>query len=100
MKIDNAVAIVTGAGSGLGKATAIELVARGATVIGVDLPGTAEAVEASGALYAPADVADADAVAAAIDIASAHGPLRILVHCAGRDGSLRVVDRDGSPGSL
>ncbi|MGY1650607.1 SDR family NAD(P)-dependent oxidoreductase [Geodermatophilus sp. SYSU D01119] len=27
-------------------------------------------------------------------------PLRTLVHCAGRGGALRVVDRDGRPGSL
>jgi NAD(P)-dependent dehydrogenase (short-subunit alcohol dehydrogenase family) len=28
------------------------------------------------------------------------GPLRILVHCAGRGGALRLVDREGNPGSL
>ncbi|HZH45125.1 MAG TPA: SDR family NAD(P)-dependent oxidoreductase, partial [Roseococcus sp.] len=30
----------------------------------------------------------------------AMGPVRILVHCAGRGGALRIVERDGAPGSL
>ena len=37
---------------------------------------------------------------AAFDAAEARGPLRILVHCAGRGGAVRLVDRDGLPGSL
>jgi NAD(P)-dependent dehydrogenase (short-subunit alcohol dehydrogenase family) len=39
-------------------------------------------------------------VQAALDLAEGHGPLRVLVHCAGRGGPVRVVERDGSPGSL
>jgi hypothetical protein len=36
------------------------------------------------------------ALAAAADV----GPLRAVVHCAGRGGPVRVVNKDGSPGSL
>ena len=38
MDIRDSTAVVTGAASGLGAATAAELVARGARVIGLDLP--------------------------------------------------------------
>lgn len=100
MRIDGAAAIVTGAGSGLGRATAAALVERGAKVVGVDLAGTEDAIRATGARPAFADVADSDAVAAAIATAGESGPLRILVHCAGRDGAVRLVDRDGRPGDL
>ena len=37
---------------------------------------------------------------AALDLAEERGPIRALVHCAGRGGTVRVVERDGSPGSL
>ncbi|MDO7882354.1 SDR family NAD(P)-dependent oxidoreductase [Salinibacterium soli] len=100
MRIERSVAIVTGAGSGLGRGTALELVHRGAVVVGIDLPGTEDAISRTGAVPATADVADPDAVATAVATASELGPLRILVHCAGRDGAVRLVDRDGSPGSL
>lgn len=100
MKIDGSVAVVTGAGSGLGRATTAALHARGALVVGVDLPASGDAVLAAGGRFAAADVADAESVSAAIGIAESLGPLRILVHCAGRDGAVRVVDRSGEPGSL
>ncbi len=35
-----------------------------------------------------------------MDTADQLAPLRTLVHCAGRGGAMRVVDRDGKPGSL
>jgi NAD(P)-dependent dehydrogenase (short-subunit alcohol dehydrogenase family) len=36
----------------------------------------------------------------AFDLAKSRAPLRALVHCAGRGATVRVVERDGSPGSL
>jgi NAD(P)-dependent dehydrogenase (short-subunit alcohol dehydrogenase family) len=50
--------------------------------------------------FAPADVRDEAAVNAALDQAEAAATLRVLVHCAGRGGAIRLVDRDGNPGSL
>ena len=43
MQVTNTAAIVTGAASGLGAATAAELAARGARVYGFDLPAAVEA---------------------------------------------------------
>jgi NAD(P)-dependent dehydrogenase (short-subunit alcohol dehydrogenase family) len=100
MRIAGSVAVVTGAGSGLGRATATELVARGARVVGLDLEGHADAVEATGSRFASADVGDADSVARAFEAAAELGPLRILVHCAGRADAVRVLDKEGAPGSL
>jgi NAD(P)-dependent dehydrogenase (short-subunit alcohol dehydrogenase family) len=37
---------------------------------------------------------------AVFDAAEEFGPLRALVHCAGRGGPIRVVDRNGQPGPL
>jgi NAD(P)-dependent dehydrogenase (short-subunit alcohol dehydrogenase family) len=34
------------------------------------------------------------------DAAEANGPLRVTVHCAGRGGALRILDKEGEPGSL
>lgn len=102
MKLDNATAIVTGGASGLGLATARRFVERGVPTVIIDLPtsdGERVAKELGGsARFGPADVADADAVSRALDLAE--GPIRALVHCAGRGGTVRVVERDGQPGSL
>ncbi|MFE7421080.1 SDR family NAD(P)-dependent oxidoreductase [Rhodococcus sp. NPDC057529] len=104
MILENASAIVTGGASGLGLATARQLVGRGVFTVLVDLPTSpgAEVVADLGdhCAFAPADVADPEAVAAAVKMASDQAPLRALVHCAGRGGTVRVVDRAGEPGSL
>jgi NAD(P)-dependent dehydrogenase (short-subunit alcohol dehydrogenase family) len=104
MQVSGSVAIVTGGASGLGLATVDRLLKEGAQVVIVDLPGSngAEVAAERGdaAKFVAADVRDADQVQAAVDAAEAMGPLRILVHCAGRGGALRLVDREGNPGSL
>ncbi len=98
MKLAGAAAIVTGGGSGLGKATAEAFAAKGARVAVFDR--NAEAAEsvakAIGGLALAGDVADsASAEAALARAAAAHGPARILVNCAGIGVAKRVVGRDG-----
>ncbi|MEW2354443.1 SDR family NAD(P)-dependent oxidoreductase [Spirillospora sp. NPDC029432] len=102
MEVNGTSAVVTGGASGLGAATAARLAERGARVVILDLPGSAgEAVAADlGGDFAPADVNDTAAVEAALDLAESRGPLRSVVHCAGRGGPVRLVGRDGKPGSL
>jgi NAD(P)-dependent dehydrogenase (short-subunit alcohol dehydrogenase family) len=104
MQVNGSVAIVTGGASGLGLATVDRLLKEGAQVVIVDLPssqGAEVAAERGGAAqFVAADVRDPDQVQAAVDAAEQIGPLRILVHCAGRGGALRLVDREGNPGSL
>ena len=94
--------VVTGGASGLGLATARTLAAKGAHVVLLDLPSSAGSERAAelGGAFAPGDVTSPDDVAAALDAAEAVAPLRALVHCAGRGGALRLVDRDGNPGDL
>jgi NAD(P)-dependent dehydrogenase (short-subunit alcohol dehydrogenase family) len=104
MDIDGISAVVTGGASGLGLATARRLVAGGANVVVADLPasaGEAVALELGDrARFVAADVTNEEQMAAVYDAAEQNGPLRALVHCAGRGGAVRLVDRDGSPGSL
>ncbi len=104
MKIDGISVVVTGGASGLGLATAKRFLAAGANVVIVDLPSSpGEQVAAelgARASFAPADVTSEDEVGSALDAAEALGPLRAVLHCAGRGGTLRVVDKHGNPGSL
>lgn len=87
-KFQPAVSIVTGAGSGIGRAIAAELVRRGSHVVVADLDGeaarrTASALGAS-ASAATVDVADADAVRALVDgVVAEHGRLDVMVNNAG-----------------
>ena len=102
MNVQGAVAIVTGGASGLGLASARRLAAAGARLLIVDLatsPGAEVAAELGGE-FAIADVADEASMGAAVAQAEAMGPVRVLVHCAGRGGALRILERDGAPGSL
>jgi NAD(P)-dependent dehydrogenase (short-subunit alcohol dehydrogenase family) len=97
-------ALVTGGASGLGLATVKRLIAQGAKVVIADLPtsnGEAIARELGDAVrFVPADVTSESQMIAACDAAEALAPLRVLVNCAGRGGALRLVEKDGSPGSL
>ncbi|MFL7962142.1 NAD(P)-dependent dehydrogenase, short-chain alcohol dehydrogenase family [Pseudomonas sp. NFACC15-1] len=104
MNIRGMAAVVTGGASGLGRATAEKLLAQGAKVVIADLPSSdGEAVaRALGAdcAFVPADVTDEAQMLQVFKTASALAPLRATVHCAGRGGPVRVVDKDGEPGSL
>lgn len=104
MELANLSALVTGGASGLGLATAKRLVARGIPVVIVDFNEErgANAIAELGdkARYVKADVTDPDQMNQAFDLAESLGTLRALVHCAGFGGPVRVVEKDGSPGSL
>jgi NAD(P)-dependent dehydrogenase (short-subunit alcohol dehydrogenase family) len=102
MEIAGNSALVTGGASGLGLGTARALAKAGAKVTILDLPGSAgvEMAAEIGGTFVAADVTDTAQVEAALDAAEAQGPLRVVVHCAGRGGPVRLVEKDGSPGSL
>jgi NAD(P)-dependent dehydrogenase (short-subunit alcohol dehydrogenase family) len=104
MKIAGNVAVITGGASGLGRATAERLLKEGAHVVLADLPssdGEAVARELGGTTrFLAADVTDEAQMEAVFDAADELGTLRAVVHCAGRGGPLRVVDKNGMPGSL
>jgi NAD(P)-dependent dehydrogenase (short-subunit alcohol dehydrogenase family) len=99
MDINNTVALVTGGASGLGLATAHALLAAGGKVVLLDLPGSrGEEVAAElgdSVRFAPADVRDAEAVQAAVDVASELGDLRIAVNCAGTGDAIKTVGKQG-----
>lgn len=96
MDITGTSAIVTGAASGLGAATAAQLIERGAKVVGIDLPGGIEkAPQVEGLTYVAADVTNEDEVRAAVARAAEIAPPRTVVNCAGIGPSARVVGRNG-----
>jgi 3-hydroxyacyl-CoA dehydrogenase/3-hydroxy-2-methylbutyryl-CoA dehydrogenase len=98
MQIGGAGALVAGGASGLGAATSRALAGAGAEVVIADLDAEkGEALaEEIGATFRAADVTDAEAVAAAVEIAaSAAGGLRISVCCAGIGWAERVAHRGG-----
>ena len=102
MDIHEGVAVVCGGASGLGLASSQRLRSDGALVTIVDLPNSdgASIAKALGARFVGADVTDENQLAAAFDEAEQDGPLRALVHTAGRGVRIRVLDKQGSPGSL
>ncbi|WP_033338415.1 bifunctional aldolase/short-chain dehydrogenase [Catenuloplanes japonicus] len=92
------VALVTGAASGIGRACALALHARGAAVIGVDVsPAVAQVLPGPGYRGVVADVTDPDALAGALTVgAETFGGLDIMVAAAGifpRSRPIAQLDR-------
>jgi NAD(P)-dependent dehydrogenase (short-subunit alcohol dehydrogenase family) len=97
MKIEGISAVVTGAASGLGEATARELARRGAKVAVFDRDSDKGEKVASeiGGVFCQVDVTSDDAVAAAFAKArETHGQERVLVNCAGVANAAKTVGRD------
>ena len=97
MNIDRIAAVVTGAASGLGEATARELAKRGAKVAIFDRDQEKGEKVASeiGGIFCECDVTSDEAVAAAFEKArAAHGQERVLVNCAGIAPAAKTVGRD------
>jgi NAD(P)-dependent dehydrogenase (short-subunit alcohol dehydrogenase family) len=98
MLIEGVSAVVAGGGSGLGKATAMALAARGAKVVILDLNKDAgdAAADAIGAIAISCDVASDTSVSSAFQaVKEKHGVPRICVNCAGIAAARRIVGRDG-----
>jgi len=99
-RVEGKVACVTGAASGIGRATALLLAREGAIVVATDIqaakgPTLIAEIEAVGgkACFLVQDVADEDQWRAVIDeIRTRHGRLDILVNNAGVGYSGPVVD--------
>ena len=82
MRLAGKIAIVTGAGSGIGKATVALFRAEGATVVGADLTGA----------DVECDAGDEGQIAALIaDVVAAHGGLDIFFANAGISGGLASI---------
>ena len=98
MKLQGQVAIVTGGGSGLGRATVEAFAAKGAKLVVVDLNAAAaeEVAKSVGGLAIALDIADASAAEAAFAkiVAEVGGP-RVLVNCAGIGVAKRVLGKEG-----
>ena len=99
--IRGALAVVTGAGSGIGRATALELAAQGATVVAVDLDEAAAERSAAacgeqagaGSWAVACDVSSYEAVETlARDVAESYGVPDIVVNNAGVGMTGRLTD--------
>jgi NAD(P)-dependent dehydrogenase (short-subunit alcohol dehydrogenase family) len=104
MKLNSSIAaVVTGGASGLGKATAVALAAKGVKVALFDLNeelGEAAAQEIGG-VFCKVDITSNEAVDAAFAKArAAHGQERVLVNCAGIGNGIKTVSRAKDTGEL
>ncbi|MDN3640576.1 SDR family NAD(P)-dependent oxidoreductase [Simiduia curdlanivorans] len=103
MNINGQVALVTGGGSGLGRATCEQLAAAGAKVFIFDMNAAAAAetvanIGAERAAFALVNVADEASVQAGFEqLVAAFGALQICVNCAGIATAGKILDRDSNP---
>lgn len=106
MNLHNKIALITGGASGLGRASAEALVAKGAKVFLFDLneeacKSTVSALGADNCAYAIADVTDEASVNAGLDKAmETYGELHIVLNSAGIGPPCKVLDREGNPLAL
>jgi NAD(P)-dependent dehydrogenase (short-subunit alcohol dehydrogenase family) len=95
MDITDKVAIVTGAASGLGQATAEALLEAGAKAAMFDL--NQPAINHDNALFCEVDVTSADSVQKAVDqAAEKFGAIHICINCAGIAPAQKILDRENN----
>ena len=97
MDVNGVAAVVTGAASGLGEATARALAERGAkvAVFDRDTQRGEQVAREIGGLFCEVDVTSDQKLARAFENArAAHGQERILVNCAGVANAAKTVARD------
>jgi 3-hydroxyacyl-CoA dehydrogenase/3-hydroxy-2-methylbutyryl-CoA dehydrogenase len=101
MNCENAVCIVTGAASGLGRAVADELLRRGARVAALDrVAGTEFDAPTHASFSMIADVTDEASVKTAIDRAALHfGAIHVCLNCAGTVAGTPLLSSDGNASS-
>lgn len=98
MHIDSNVILITGAGSGIGAATAQYLASLGAKIVLLDqnLEAAQAVAHSIDGLAVAADVTNAEQVSAALDaIPAAWGALRVVINCAGIAPAKRVLGKQG-----
>ncbi len=98
MDANGLAAVVTGAASGLGEATARALAAAGANVAVLDMnrEGADKVASDIGGVAFGCDVSSAESLEAAMaGAAEAHGAARIAVSCAGIAPPAKIVGREG-----
>jgi NAD(P)-dependent dehydrogenase (short-subunit alcohol dehydrogenase family) len=99
MMIDGSVAVVTGAGSGIGRSIAAALASSGAFVVAADIDAdsAAETAELIGGSAAVADAASAEGIAMLLDTARrTYGPVDIYVANAGIGGPPGLGDDEAA----
>ena len=104
MEVSGNVALVTGASSGLGEATARRLHSRGASIVLADLTegrgGEIAAELGVNTRFVQCDVTSEEDVANAVAAGAELGRLSMSGHCAGGGIAGRTVGRDGTPHDL
>lgn len=101
MSLSRAVALVTGAGQGLGRATAIRLAAQGAKVVIADISEerasmVAKEIGEDSAMVAAIDVTSESDVASALESSKSRwGNLTVAVNCAGIAPPMRTLSKKG-----
>ncbi len=105
MNITDKVAVITGAASGLGQATAEAIIAKGGKVMILDRDdkrGPEVAAElGANAAFVQTDVTDEESVKAAIDATvEKFGAIHVCVNCAGVGSAMKTVGRENKPHDL
>ncbi|KAF8466127.1 hypothetical protein BDZ91DRAFT_681113 [Kalaharituber pfeilii] len=111
MKIEGRTFIISGGASGLGRATAIGLAAKGAYISILDLPTSAHEslssiIDTSKARFFPCDVTDSSQISAAISGTIewikkvTEAPLAGVICSAGVSYPEKIINKDGAPMDL
>jgi 3-hydroxyacyl-CoA dehydrogenase/3-hydroxy-2-methylbutyryl-CoA dehydrogenase len=100
MKLDGAVALVTGGASGLGEATVRAFLGKGARAAILDRPNSTGDTLAKelgkNAIFVSADVTSSDQVAEAVQKTSAaFGGIHAVVNCAGVGAAMKTTGKQG-----